>query len=36
MGVTVLAGFATYVVAWLSWKVFEGPMLRLGHGFKYS
>jgi peptidoglycan/LPS O-acetylase OafA/YrhL len=36
MGVTVFAGFATYVVAWLSWKFFEGPMLRLGHGFKYS
>jgi len=35
MGVTVLAGFVTYAVAWLSWKFFEGPMLRLGHGFKY-
>lgn len=36
MGVTVLPVFAIFPVAWLSWKVFEGLMLRLGHGFKYS
>jgi peptidoglycan/LPS O-acetylase OafA/YrhL len=35
IGVTVLSGFATYAIAWLSWKFFEGPMLRLGHRFKY-
>jgi peptidoglycan/LPS O-acetylase OafA/YrhL len=25
----------TYCLAWLSWKYFEGPMLRRGHTFKY-
>jgi peptidoglycan/LPS O-acetylase OafA/YrhL len=31
-------GFAfvlTYCLAWLSWKYFEGPMLRRGHAYKY-
>jgi peptidoglycan/LPS O-acetylase OafA/YrhL len=25
----------TYCLAWLSWKYFEGPMLRRGHSHKY-
>lgn len=25
----------TYCLAWLSWKYFEGPMLRRGHAYKY-
>ena len=33
-----IAGFSfvlTYALAWLSWKYFEGPMLRRGHAYKY-
>jgi peptidoglycan/LPS O-acetylase OafA/YrhL len=35
VGVTLLSVFSTYVVAWVSWKVLEGPMLKKGHEFKY-
>lgn len=35
VGVTILSVFATYAVAWVSWKVLEGPVLRKGHEFKY-
>jgi peptidoglycan/LPS O-acetylase OafA/YrhL len=34
--VTVFSAFATYCIAWISWKVFEGPLVRLGHSFKYQ
>lgn len=33
--VTILAAFATYAIAWVSWKVLEGPLLKVGHSFKY-
>jgi peptidoglycan/LPS O-acetylase OafA/YrhL len=33
--VTVIAGFATYLVAKISWLLFEGPLQRRGHAFKY-
>ena len=33
--VTVCAAFATYGIAWLSWKLFEGPLIHRGHAFKY-
>ena len=34
----LVVGFSfvlTYAIAWLSWKYFEGPMLRRGHAYKY-
>jgi peptidoglycan/LPS O-acetylase OafA/YrhL len=34
----LVVGFSfvlTYCLAWLSWKYFEGPMLRRGHAYKY-
>jgi peptidoglycan/LPS O-acetylase OafA/YrhL len=34
--VTLFAGFVTFAIAWLSWKVLEGPLVRLGHSFKYQ
>jgi peptidoglycan/LPS O-acetylase OafA/YrhL len=34
--VTVFAAFATVGIASISWKVFEGPLVRLGHSFKYQ
>ena len=34
-GVTFLAAFVTYCLAKLSWKYFEQPMVRRGHGFQY-
>jgi peptidoglycan/LPS O-acetylase OafA/YrhL len=34
--VTVFSAFATYGIAWISWKVLEGPLVRLGHSFKYQ
>jgi len=34
--VTLFAGGATYLIAWISWKLFEGPLVRLGHSFKYQ
>ena len=33
--VTVCAAFATYGIAWLSWKLFEGPLIHRGHAFRY-
>jgi len=33
--VTVVAGFVTYGVAKISWRLFEGPLQRRGHAFKY-
>jgi peptidoglycan/LPS O-acetylase OafA/YrhL len=35
-GVSLLAAIATYAVASISWKILEGPLVRLGHGFRYS
>jgi peptidoglycan/LPS O-acetylase OafA/YrhL len=34
--VTVFSAFATMGIAWISWKFFEGPLVRLGHSFKYQ
>jgi peptidoglycan/LPS O-acetylase OafA/YrhL len=33
--VTVIAGFVTYGIAKISWLLFEGPLQRRGHAFKY-
>jgi len=33
--VTLLSAFATFAIAWISWKLFEGPLVRLGHSFQY-
>ena len=33
--VTLFAAFATYAIAWISWKVLEGPLMKVGHSFKY-
>jgi peptidoglycan/LPS O-acetylase OafA/YrhL len=33
--VTVFAAFATVAIAAISWKVLEGPLVRLGHSFQY-
>jgi len=34
--VTIFSAFATLGIAWISWKLFEGPLVRLGHSFKYQ
>ena len=34
--VTVFAGLLTFALAKVSWVVFEGPLLRLGHKYKYA
>jgi peptidoglycan/LPS O-acetylase OafA/YrhL len=34
--VTVFSALATFVIAWISWNIFEGPLVRLGHSFKYQ
>jgi len=34
--VTILAALTTYAIALFSWKYFEGPLLRVGHAFKYD
>jgi peptidoglycan/LPS O-acetylase OafA/YrhL len=34
--VALLAAIATYAVARLSWTLFEGPLVRIGHEFKYT
>jgi peptidoglycan/LPS O-acetylase OafA/YrhL len=34
--VTLFAAFATMGIALISWKFFEGPLVRLGHSFKYQ
>ena len=33
--VTILAGALTYLAAKMSWLLFENPLLRRGHAFKY-
>ena len=33
--VTVFAACVTIGVAWISWSVLEGPLVRFGHSFKY-
>jgi peptidoglycan/LPS O-acetylase OafA/YrhL len=33
--VTILAAFATYAAAKVSWIIFEAPLQRRGHAFKY-
>ncbi len=35
-GVSVLAAIITYGIAVVSWRIFEGPLVRIGHGFVYS
>jgi len=35
-GVTLLALFITFILAALSFRYFEGPILRMSHGFKYE
>jgi peptidoglycan/LPS O-acetylase OafA/YrhL len=32
---TVFAAFATYALAKASWMLFEAPLQRRGHAFKY-
>ena len=34
--VTLLSACATIGIAWTSWKLFEGPLVRLGHSFRYE
>lgn len=34
--VTLFSAIATYGIAWISWKLIEGPLVRLGHSFKYQ
>jgi len=34
--VTLFAAALTFGIAWISWKVLEGPLVRLGHKFKYQ
>ena len=35
-GVSLLAAVATYMLSRLSWAVFEGPLVRIGHRFRYA
>ncbi|MGH9584351.1 MAG: acyltransferase family protein, partial [Bryobacteraceae bacterium] len=34
--IAAIAAVATYSIARFSWLIFEGPSVRIGHGFKYS
>lgn len=34
--VTLFSAFATFGIALISWKFFEGPLVRLGHLFNYQ
>jgi peptidoglycan/LPS O-acetylase OafA/YrhL len=34
--VTLFSACATFGIAWTSWKLLEGPLVRLGHSFKYQ
>ena len=36
VAVTLFAALLTFGIAWVSWKIFEGPLVRLGHSFKYQ
>jgi len=35
MGITLLALLATLAAAWTSYRIFESPILRFGHRFRY-
>ncbi len=35
VSVTLFSALVTFGIAWISWKLFEGPLVRLGHSFKY-
>jgi len=34
--VTLFSALVTFGLAWISWKIFEGPLVHLGHAFKYQ
>ena len=34
--VSLFSALATFGIAWISWKFFEGPLVRFGHSFKYQ
>jgi peptidoglycan/LPS O-acetylase OafA/YrhL len=34
--VTLLSALVTFGIASISWKILEGPLVRLGHSFKYQ
>jgi peptidoglycan/LPS O-acetylase OafA/YrhL len=36
VAVTLFSALATFGIAWISWKLFEGPLVRLGHSFRYQ
>src|SRR5271170_3115827 len=36
LGATVIAAAITWLVAKMSWRYLESPMIRLGHQYKYS
>jgi peptidoglycan/LPS O-acetylase OafA/YrhL len=35
-GISLLAAIATYTLAVVSWEILEGPLVRIGHRFKYT
>jgi peptidoglycan/LPS O-acetylase OafA/YrhL len=35
-GISLLAAIATYAAAWVSWEILEGPLVSIGHAFRYS
>jgi peptidoglycan/LPS O-acetylase OafA/YrhL len=36
VSVTLFSALMTFGLAWISWKIFEGPLVHLGHSFKYQ
>ncbi|HTC63538.1 MAG TPA: acyltransferase [Candidatus Saccharimonadales bacterium] len=34
--VTFLSAIVTFGIAWISWKIFEGPLVHFGRSFKYQ
>jgi peptidoglycan/LPS O-acetylase OafA/YrhL len=34
--VTILAAILTFGMAWISWKIFESPLVQFGRSFKYE
>ncbi len=34
--ISVLAALVTYTLAWVSWKIVEGPLVQIGHRYRYS
>jgi peptidoglycan/LPS O-acetylase OafA/YrhL len=36
VGVSLLAAVVTYMLALVSWKILEGPLVKIGHRYKYS